>query len=110
MIPVLHLSTLAAAAISAVAPGMGQIFIQDRVRTGALVFLLSLFFWMVPLLILITSKLFGGAGFLFGWAKPVPVNLLMMATIIAGVVSALTLRRESPRESLRATSVSRDRA
>lgn len=29
---------------------------------------------MVPLLILVASKLFGGAGILFGWAKPVPVN------------------------------------
>jgi Zn-dependent protease len=29
---------------------------------------------VVPLLILVTSKLFGGAGILFGWAKPVPVN------------------------------------
>ena len=29
---------------------------------------------LVPLLILVTSKLFGGAGILFGWAKPVPVN------------------------------------
>jgi Zn-dependent protease len=29
---------------------------------------------IVPLVILITSKLFGGAGILFGWAKPVPVN------------------------------------
>jgi Zn-dependent protease len=29
---------------------------------------------IVPLLILVTSKLFGGAGILFGWAKPVPVN------------------------------------
>jgi Zn-dependent protease len=28
----------------------------------------------VPLLILVASKLFGGAGILFGWAKPVPVN------------------------------------
>jgi len=28
----------------------------------------------VPLLILVVSKLFGGAGILFGWAKPVPVN------------------------------------
>src|SRR5687768_17505832 len=28
----------------------------------------------VPLIILITSKLFGGAGILFGWAKPVPVD------------------------------------
>jgi Zn-dependent protease len=28
----------------------------------------------VPLLILITSKLLGGSGLLFGWAKPVPVN------------------------------------
>jgi len=28
----------------------------------------------VPILILVTSKLAGGAGFLFGWAKPVPVN------------------------------------
>ena len=29
---------------------------------------------IVPLIILVTSKLFGGAGILFGWAKPVPVN------------------------------------
>ena len=29
---------------------------------------------LVPLLILITSKLFGGGAILFGWAKPVPVN------------------------------------
>jgi Zn-dependent protease len=28
----------------------------------------------VPLLILISSKLLGGSGILFGWAKPVPVN------------------------------------
>mgnify|MGYP000384716503 CR=1 FL=1 len=29
---------------------------------------------IVPLLILVTSKLFGASGILFGWAKPVPVN------------------------------------
>ena len=29
---------------------------------------------IVPLAILIASKMFGGAGMLFGWAKPVPVN------------------------------------
>jgi len=29
---------------------------------------------VIPLAILIVSKLFGGAGILFGWAKPVPVN------------------------------------
>jgi Zn-dependent protease len=29
---------------------------------------------IVPLLILVASKLFGGSGILFGWAKPVPVN------------------------------------
>ncbi len=29
---------------------------------------------IVPLLILLVSKLSGGAGILFGWAKPVPVN------------------------------------
>ncbi|MSQ69680.1 MAG: site-2 protease family protein [Betaproteobacteria bacterium] len=29
---------------------------------------------IVPLVILVTSKFFGGAGLLFGWAKPVPVN------------------------------------
>jgi len=29
---------------------------------------------VVPLLIVVASKLFGGAGILFGWAKPVPVN------------------------------------
>src|SRR5690606_10561224 len=28
----------------------------------------------VPALILLTSKLLGGAGLLFGWAKPVPVD------------------------------------
>jgi Zn-dependent protease len=29
---------------------------------------------LVPLLILLTSKLLGGGAILFGWAKPVPVN------------------------------------
>jgi Zn-dependent protease len=29
---------------------------------------------LVPLLILVTSSLFGAGGILFGWAKPVPVN------------------------------------
>ncbi len=29
---------------------------------------------IVPLAIVLLSKLAGGAGFLFGWAKPVPVN------------------------------------
>ncbi len=29
---------------------------------------------IVPLVILVVSELFGGAGILFGWAKPVPVN------------------------------------
>lgn len=29
---------------------------------------------VVPLVILVMSKLFGGPGLLFGWAKPVPVN------------------------------------
>jgi Zn-dependent protease len=29
---------------------------------------------IVPLAIVLASKLAGGAGFLFGWAKPVPVN------------------------------------
>src|SRR4029079_3604368 len=29
---------------------------------------------IVPIAILVLSKLFGGAGLLFGWAKPVPVN------------------------------------
>jgi Zn-dependent protease len=29
---------------------------------------------LVPVLILVLSKLAGGAGLLFGWAKPVPVN------------------------------------
>src|SRR3990172_4692621 len=29
---------------------------------------------VLPLIILVTSSLFGGSGMLFGWAKPVPVN------------------------------------
>src|SRR5690242_10998928 len=29
---------------------------------------------IVPLVILMLSKIGGGGGFLFGWAKPVPVN------------------------------------
>jgi len=29
---------------------------------------------VIPLLILVVSKIFGGAGILFGWAKPVPVD------------------------------------
>jgi Zn-dependent protease len=30
----------------------------------------------LPLILLAVSKLFGGAGILFGWAKPVPVNFV----------------------------------
>lgn len=33
---------------------------------------------LVPLLILLTSKLFGGGAILFGWAKPVPVNFAQL--------------------------------
>lgn len=29
---------------------------------------------LLPIFILVTSKVFGASGFLFGWAKPVPVN------------------------------------
>ena len=29
---------------------------------------------LVPISLLLLSKLMGGGGFLFGWAKPVPVN------------------------------------
>ncbi|MHB1144722.1 MAG: site-2 protease family protein [Thiobacillus sp.] len=33
---------------------------------------------LVPLLILLTSKLLGGGAILFGWAKPVPVNFAQL--------------------------------
>lgn len=33
---------------------------------------------LVPLLILVTSKLLGGGAILFGWAKPVPVNFAQL--------------------------------
>ncbi len=62
----------------------------------------------VPLFLLLTTKLLGGAGLLFGWAKPVPVNwarlrnpkkdILWVAlagpasNLLMGVMWALTLR------------------
>ena len=54
---------------------------------------------IVPLAILVASKLFGGAGMLFGWAKPVPVNFNalrhpkrdMLWVAIAGPASNLVM-------------------
>lgn len=63
---------------------------------------------VVPLFLLLSTKLLGGAGLLFGWAKPVPVNwarlrnpkkdILWVAlagpasNLIMGVLWAITLR------------------
>jgi Zn-dependent protease len=54
---------------------------------------------IVPIAILVVSKLAGGSGFLFGWAKPVPVNYSalknpkrdMMLVAAAGPASNLVM-------------------
>lgn len=75
-IPVVFAITLHEAAHGYVARHFGDrtAFMLGRISLNPVRHIDAVGTVIVPLLILVTSKLFGGAGILFGWAKPVPVN------------------------------------
>jgi Zn-dependent protease len=75
-LPVLFAITLHEAAHGYVAKFFGDITaaLQGRISVNPLKHIDPVGTIVVPLLILLTSKLFGGGAILFGWAKPVPVN------------------------------------
>jgi Zn-dependent protease len=75
-IPVIFAITLHEAAHGYVARHFGDMtaWTQGRVSLNPVRHIDPVGTIVVPLIILATSKLFGGAGMLFGWAKPVPVN------------------------------------
>jgi Zn-dependent protease len=75
-LPVLFAITLHEAAHGYVARYFGDMtaHAQGRISLNPLRHIDVVGTLAVPALILLASKLAGGAGFLFGWAKPVPVN------------------------------------
>ena len=75
-LPVIFAITLHEAAHGYVAKHFGDLtaFAQGRVSLNPLRHIDMTGTIIVPLVLLILSKLFGGSGILFGWAKPVPVN------------------------------------
>ncbi len=75
-LPVLLAITLHEAAHGYVARHFGDMtaYAQGRVSLNPLRHIDLVGTIIVPLLILVLSKFAGGAGMLFGWAKPVPVN------------------------------------
>ena len=75
-LPVLFAITLHEAAHAYVARACGDptAFIAGRMTLNPLKHIDPVGTILVPLSILLLSKLAGGGGFLFGWAKPVPVN------------------------------------
>ncbi len=75
-LPVLFAITLHEAAHGYVARHFGDMtaHAQGRISLNPLRHIDMVGTLAVPILILVVSKLAGGAGFLFGWAKPVPVN------------------------------------
>jgi Zn-dependent protease len=75
-IPVLLAITLHEAAHGYVARLLGDptATLAGRVTLNPLRHIDAMGTVVVPTLILAASKLFGGSGLLFGWAKPVPVN------------------------------------
>src|SRR3979490_3085360 len=75
-LPVIFAITLHEAAHGYVARHFGDTtaFVLGRVSLNPLRHIDMVGTIVIPLLILVVSKLFGGAGILFGWAKPVPVN------------------------------------
>jgi len=75
-IPVIFAITLHEAAHGYVARHFGDrtAFMLGRISLNPLRHIDTVGTVIVPLLILVTSKFLGGAGILFGWAKPVPVN------------------------------------
>lgn len=75
-IPVLFAITLHEAAHGFVAKRFGDLtaYAQGRVSLNPLRHVDLMGTIVVPLVLLVLSKLTGGSGILFGWAKPVPVN------------------------------------
>ena len=75
-LPVIFAITLHEAAHGYIAKLRGDptAFLEGRVTLNPLKHIDPVGTIVVPLLILAVSKLLGGGGLLFGWAKPVPVN------------------------------------
>ncbi len=75
-LPILFAITLHEAAHGYVARHFGDMtaFAQGRISLNPARHVDLVGTIVVPILILVASKLLGGAGMLFGWAKPVPVN------------------------------------
>jgi len=75
-LPVLFAITLHEAAHGYVARHFGDMtaYAQGRISLNPLRHIDLVGTILVPIAILVASKLAGGAGYLFGWAKPVPVN------------------------------------
>jgi len=75
-LPVLFAITLHEAAHGYVARHFGDMtaYAQGRISLNPARHIDLLGTILVPIAILVASKLMGGAGLLFGWAKPVPVN------------------------------------
>lgn len=75
-LPVIFAITLHEAAHGYVARHFGDktAFVLGRISLNPMRHIDPVGTIMVPLLILVVSKFFGGPAILFGWAKPVPVN------------------------------------
>lgn len=75
-LPVLFAITLHEAAHGYVARHFGDMtaYAQGRISLNPVRHIDLVGTILVPIAILVTSALAGGAGYLFGWAKPVPVN------------------------------------
>jgi Zn-dependent protease len=77
-LPVVFAITLHEAAHGYVAKYFGDLtaYAKGRVSLNPLRHIDPVGTIALPLILLAVSKLFGGAGILFGWAKPVPVNFV----------------------------------
>jgi len=75
-LPVIFAITLHEAAHGYVARHFGDqtAYLQGRISLNPVRHIDLVGTIVVPLVILVTSKMFGSSGILFGWAKPVPVN------------------------------------
>ena len=75
-LPVLFAITLHEAAHGYVARHFGDMtaYAQGRISLNPARHIDPIGTIVVPIAILLVSKFAGGSGFLFGWAKPVPVN------------------------------------
>jgi Zn-dependent protease len=79
-LPVIFAITLHEAAHGYVARFFGDMTaaMQGRITANPLKHIDPVGTILVPLVILLTSKLLGGGAILFGWAKPVPVNFAQL--------------------------------